>query len=922
MPFNSGTKLGPYEIISVVDTAKASDLYKASDTRLKRTVAIKVFDHHFSDSFVREARAIGSINHPNICALHDIGHEENVDYLVMEYLEGETLAKRLEKGPMDLDEAITVAIAIGDALDKMHREGLTHRALQPSKVMLTAAGPKLLGIRSAEPKPSPEASPGPKSFLPAGDADLPYTPPECLDGKDPDARSDIFAYGAIVYEMITGHKAFEGKSRAVLIASIATADPDPLSKTRPDAPPMLQHIIQRCLAKDPEDRWQTAHDMLVQLRWVAEGGSAPGSAPVRKREKRVRIALALAALLIVALAYPAARYWIGSAEPEAIQFRVPVRGLQPANISISPDGETIALVARPNTGDPAALYIRRTGAVAFTKLAGTDDAAQPFWSPDSHSIGFVVGSRLKRVSVSGGAPKDIGEAQGFSGGAWNREGTILFGSAKGVYRISAEGGKSAAVTTLDAQETGHLWPGFLSDGRHFLYLAWSGQAANRAVFVGELDSKNKTRLPGIESNAVYASPGYIVFHRESSVFAQRFDPGKLALTDEPVHIADEVASSPANGRGNFDVSQTGALLYLQGAGAGANAGRGSIVQNAQWGWVDRTGRPLDLAGEVGSYGDMDLSPDGKLIAVTKQDTASPGADIWVIDWQRAGVPSRLTLDPADDINPVWAPDGKHIAFTSYRKGNADIYVIENGSGVGKEIPLLESASDETVEDWSKDGKYIAYLSGQDNFKDIYALPLADGKPVADKKPFPVVQGHFQKDEPQFSYDGKLLAYTSDRTVPGTFQVYVRTFPAGDQEIAVTVAGGGQPRWKKDGKELYYRDRNGSIMAVEIKAGDRLEAGIPRQLFFPAVSGTEALNPVRHVLAATPDGRRFLLRVTPGSGGTGGGSGNMAVPQVPPTASMSAPGTAAVINTAANLSNISTGLTVIRHWTSALGKAEK
>jgi eukaryotic-like serine/threonine-protein kinase len=919
MPFKPGTKLGPYEILSAVETAKAGDLYKASDTRLKREVAIKVFDRQFSDSFVREARAIGSLNHPNICALHDIGHEEGADFLVMEFLEGETLARRLEKGPLNLDEAITVAIAIGDALDKMHREGVTHRALRPSKVMLTPAGPKLLGIRLAEPKPTPDASLSPKSLLPVSDTDLQYTPPECLDGKDPDARSDIFAYGAIVYEMIAGQKAFEGKSRAVLIASIATADPDPLSKTRPDAPPMLQHIIQRCLAKDPEDRWQTAHDLLVQLRWVAEGGGAPISAPVRKREKRIRVALALAAVLILALAYPAARYWLGSTEPGPFQFRVPIRGLRQDFPSISPDGATIALVARPNTGEPAALYIRRTDSVTFTKLAGTDDASQPFWSPDSRSIGFVVGNRLKQVSVSGGAPKDIGEAQGFSGGAWNREGIILFGSATGVYRISAEGGKSAAVTTLDAQETGHFWPNFLPDGQHFLYLAWSGQAANRALFVGKLDSKDKTRLMAAESNAAYAAPGYIVFHRESSVFAQPFDPKKLEFSGKPVHIADEVVYRSANGCGVFGVSQTGALLYFQ--GLGAPAGRGNIVQNVQWGWVDRTGRPLGLAGESGPYGDMDLSPDGKLIAVTKQDTGSPGADIWVIDWQRAGVVSRLTMDPADDINPVWAPDGKHIAFTSYRKGNADIYVIENGSGVGKEIPLLESPNDEIVEDWSKDGKYIAYLTGQDNFKDIYALPLADGKPDADKKPFPVVQGHFQKDEPQFSYDGKLLAYTSDRTVPGTFQVYVRTFPAGDQEIPITVAGGGQPRWKKDGKELYYRAPDDSIMAVEIKAGARLEAGIPHQLIPFPMRGTQNRNPIRHVLSASPDGQRFLLRVPPSSGGAGGG-GNAAVPEVPALATPSGLPMGALIGTLTNLSPISNGLTVIQHWPSALGKAEK
>jgi hypothetical protein len=919
MSLTPGTKLGPYEIVSAVETAKANKLYKATDTRLKREVAIKVFDNPFSESFEHEAHTIASLSHPNLCALHDVGHEEGVDFLVMEYLEGQTLAERLEKGPMDLGEAISIAISIGDALDNMHREGIVHRAIQPSKIMLTQSGPKLLGMRLAECGQAPEGSPAPNSLVPGSDTDLQYTAPECLDGKDPDARSDIFAYGAMVYEMITGNKAFEGKSRAVLIAAIATADPDPLTKTHPEAPLLLQHIIQRSLAKDPEERWQTVHDMLVQLRWMVEGGGVLGSVPVRKRQKMMRMALAVAALLLVALAYPAARYWLGSSESELFQFRVPVRGLEPADISISPDGKTIALVARPNTGEPTSLYIRPTGSVAFIKLGGTDDAAQPFWSPDSLYIGFLAGGRLKRVSVSGGAPKDIGEAQGFSGGAWNREGTILFGSDKGIFHISAEGGKAAAVTTLDEKETGHFWPSFLPDGQRFLYLAWSGEAANRAVFVGKLDSKDRTKLMAAESNAIYAEPGYIVFHRESSLLAQPFDPKKQAFTGKEVHIADEVASNPAKGQGYFDVSQAGSLLYFQGTGSSGTAGRGDIVQNVQWGWVDRTGQRLDVAGDVGAYGDMDLSPDGKLIAVTKQDTGSPSADIWVIDWQRAGVASRLTLDPADDINPVWAPDGKRIAFTSYRKGNADIYVIENGSGVGKGIPLLESEDDEIVEDWSKDGKYIAYLTGRDNFKDIYALPLADGKPVADKKPFPVVQGQFQKDEPQFSYDGKLLAYTSDRTVPGTFQVYVRTFPEGDQEIAITVDGGGQPRWKQDGKELYYRDSYGSIMAVDIRTGAKLEASIPRQLFLAPRPGSEALNPVRHVLAATPDGRRFLLRIAPGS--SIGGGGNASVPEVPPMAATSVQSPLTAINSLISLRSLSTNLTVIQSWTSALGEAE-
>ena len=914
MPLQPGTKLGPYEIISVVETREDSDLYKASDSRLNREVAVKVFTNRFSDRFQREARTVASLNHPHICLLHDIGHQEGMDFIVLEHLEGQTLAERLRRGALGLDEALTIAVAMADALDKAHGAGVTHRDLQPSKVMLTKMGVKLLDFGITEPKPLADSMVNLKpGTLPGGDASLQYAAPEYLEGKNPDARSDIFAFGDILYEMVTGKKAFEGKSRAVLIAAIATADPDPLSAAQPAAPPLLQHIVERCLAKDPEDRWQTAHDLLVQLRWLAEGGeTSAGKALVSGKDKLIGMALVAAGILFLALAVPAALYLRGPSEPEPFQFRVPVLGLSSADIALSPDGQMIALVARPNTGEPASLYVRRVGAVTFQRLGGTDDASQPFWSPDSRFIGFLAGGRLKSMSASGGAPKDISEAQGFSGGAWNREGTILFGSAKGLYRVSAEGGQPSTVTTIDSQETGHFWPNFLPDGRHFLYLAWSGQAASRAVFVGSLDSKEKKRLLSAESNAAYAAPGYVVFHREASLFAQPFNPGKLALTGEPVHIADQVSSNPANGRGSFDVSQNGSLLYFQ--GTSAPAGRGQILaSNVQWIWIDRSGSLGERAGNPGPYGDFDLSPDGKLIAVTKQDTGSPGADIWVIDWQRAGVSYRQTLDPSDDINPVWSPDGRQIAFTTYRKGNADIYTVDYGTGVGKEMPLLESASDERVEDWSKDGKYIAYLSGQDNFKDIYALPMANGKPDADKKPFPVVQGRFQKDEPQFSYDGKWLAYTSDRTVPGTFQVYVRSFPSGDQEIAVSTAGGGQPRWRKDGKELYYRSGD-NIMAVEIKGGDKLEAGIPYLLFGTPSRFQNQRDPLRHLLAVTPDGRRFLPG---GISGAGTGSGDTRVPQAPMVAST----VVSALEVSAR-GGLFSGLTVIQNWTSALGKADK
>ena len=506
---------------------------------------------------------------------------------------------------------------------KAHGQGVAHRGLNPSKVMLTKSGVKLLDF----------------GMLPANGENLQYTAPEGLEGKDAGPRGDVFAFGAILYEMVTGKKAFDGRSRAVLIAAIATADPEPLPHAA------LQHVVQRCLEKDPEDRWQTAHDLLIRLRWLAESGASAGAqTPSGDKKKLIRIWGAAAALLIAGLAYPAALYLRGPAEPAAFQLRIPTRGLiGSADFALSPDGQTVVVALQPDTGQPSSLYIRPVGAVTFQKLGGTNDASQPFFSPDSRFVAFTTGGRLKKVSVAGGSPQDIAAAPGFSGGAWNRDGTILFGSAKGIYRVSDQGGTPAAVSTPDAPESGHYWPSFLPDGQHFVYLAWSEQAANRALFIGQLGSKARTRLMSAESNAEYAEPGYLVFHREGSLFAQAFDAKKLALKGDPVHLADEVSSSGENGRGDYDVSQNGVLLYSQ--GQSGRSGRGNANTNVQMGWLDRSGAKIADAGDPESYGDLDLSPDGKLIAVTKEDAGSPGADIWVIDWQRAGVATRFDAGP-------------------------------------------------------------------------------------------------------------------------------------------------------------------------------------------------------------------------------------------------------------------------------------
>jgi serine/threonine protein kinase/Tol biopolymer transport system component len=935
MPLSPGIRLGPYEVLSPIGAGGMGEVYKATDTRLNRTVAIKVLPPHWvrdpemKQRFDREAQTIASLTHPHICTLHDIGSEHRegqqpIDYLVMEHLEGQTLAKRLERGALPLDEALKVGIAIADALDCAHRAGIVHRDLKPANVMLTPTGPKLLDFGLAKtadtgrppsspsglsPAPPPPTTPARPSVTAQGMivGTLQYMAPEQIEGAQADARSDIFAFGAIFHEMVTGARAFEGKNRALLIAAIATLELDPISKTQRAAPPALDHVAQRCLAKDPEDRWQTAHDLAVQLKWIASGGVASTQpATDVKSNKKMSLFIAAALVLLAVTAGPAIMYLRGSQDAEAFQFRIPVAGLSEADIALSPDGQMIALVARPNAQEASSLFVRLVGATTFRKLAGTDDATLPFWSPDSRTIAFAAGGRLKRVDATGGAPKDLGEAVGFAGGAWSPDNVILFGSAKGLFRVS-EGGATEQITSVEKPEAGHLWPSFLPDGRRFVYFVSSDDAANRAVFVGSLASKDKIKLMSADSNAV-SVPGYLVFHREATLFAYPFDGQRL--TGDPIYIADRLAVSSANGRGHFAVSQNGVLLYAQNAGAGGGpTGRAQVVINAVIGWSDKTGKQLGLAAEQGTYGDFDLSPDGKFVAVTRQESG-PTSDIWVIDWERALVPTRLTRDPADDLNPVWSPTGDRIAFTTFRKGNGDVYV-KNANGVGDETPLLSSAVDEQVEDWSKDGKFLAYKLGQGAYDDLYVLPLTG----EDKKPIAVVTGPYKKDEAQFSYDGKWLAYTSNES--GTFEVYVDSFPNKGEHLRVSaLGGGGQPRWTRDGKTLYYRGPDGAAMAVDLKVGTRLEAAAARRIFPSFTTAPSSRDPARHQWNVTPDGLRFLVRYANNSaaGFLDGRSGATPIP-------FNAPGALAATQAGAQ-AFISSGLTVIRNWPAVAGKAGK
>jgi Tol biopolymer transport system component len=929
---STGSRLGPYAILEPIGAGGMGEVYKATDTRLDRVVAIKVLPPHWAENaemkerFEREARTIASLKHPHICVLHDIGEQDGTGFLVMEYLEGETLTRRLERGPLELDEALNVAIGIADALDKAHRQGVVHRDIKPSNVMLTEGWPKLLDFGLAKIRPSshpsghllpegeghsrnvsplppgeggrakrepdrakPQERPGEGPITTPGAilGTLQYMAPEQIEGIEADARTDIFAFGAVVYEMVTGKKAFEGKSQVLLMSAIAASDPEPLSKTQPATPAALEHVVKTCMAKDPKDRWQTARDLLAELEWVAEGGAETVvathiPASLRKRQRVLRALLVVAVLAAAATAWPAALYWRGPAETE-FRFRTPIvysaqpgtGSVSPAavgNFAVSPDGRSIVYVTQYVTQqqvESPMLFVRPIGSVTPQRLAGTEGASLPFWSADSRSIGFVAGGILKKVELGGGLPQDICPAPEFAGGAWNVEGTIVFGSPKGLLRVAAQGGKPEGITTLDKAETGHIWPHFLPDGNHYLYLAWSGEASNRAIFAGALDSKDKTKIMAAESKAAYTDPGFLLFGREKTLVAQPFNTKKRILSGEPVRVADEIQFDRANGQG-FSVSQNGVLAYYFSEAAPTNAGIAD--PDLQLAWADRMGQ-TETVGPPGKYRGVSLSPDGKnRIAVHRHDGS--GGDVFVVEPKPLETLRQLTFETSHDNSmPIWSPDGKRIVYASLQKGKWGLYQ-RNSDGTGTEERLFEDELPKAPMSWSPDGKRIVFwVQDPQNNGDLWVLDMENEK---DRKATPFIHSSFNETHAQISPDGKWIAYTSNKTQARN-EIFVQPFPSLSDVFKVSDNGGNWPRWRNDSKELYYHSIGtlgnrgvqqpgiltvGPFYAVSIGVtGNALEPKKPRQILlaFPRYNAPHTGGSY-HTYDVSPDGQKVLLFV--------------------------------------------------------------
>ncbi|HEY2018589.1 MAG TPA: protein kinase, partial [Bryobacteraceae bacterium] len=780
MILTAGDRLGPYQIVSLVGAGGMGEVYRARDTRLDRTVAIKILSAEIDTSasreqFDREARAISSLTGPNICTLFDVGTQNDRAFLVMEYLEGETLAERLSRGPLPIRKVLEYSIQIAEALDQVHRQGLIHRDLKPGNVMLTKSGVKLLDFGLARIARNPEWLSGgtdlTHTLTTAGPllGTCQYVAPELLAGAKPDTRCDIFAFGAVLYEMITGRRAFDGKTQAITIANILERDPPPLTVPEADgrhvAP--LEHLVRTCLLKDPDERRQTAHDIVLELRWLAEQDAPPPEAARPSAQRRLWAAWIAAGLLLLVLVLGTALVLVRRSErrvqPLKLSLLPPERAAFVATSlpAISPDGRRVVFAA--STDGKTQLWVRDLDSSSPWALAGTDAAFNPFWSPDSNEVAFFATGKLRKVKLTGGPSLVVCEAMQGRGGSWSRNGVILFApsTTDGLYRVPSGGGKPEGVTTLDsaAGEVSHRWPWFLPDGRHFLYTGRNAEPAKTAIYVGDLESKQKQRIRNVVSNAVYSPPGFLLFVSERALMAEPFDAARLRSTGELLHIADQVDLIVANLQGSFSASETGALAYYSGDG-----GR----SNSQLTWFDRTGQKLGTVGEPGSFVKPVISPDGGTLAVDRLDPQSGAYDVWQYDLGR-GSPTRFTFGARQNGYPVWSPDGASIAFAANHGGHYQIYRKSAGSGA-KEEALLESPLDKFPSDWSRDGRYLIYYQIDPVTKyDIWALPL-----TGDRKPFPVLDSPFNEHRATLSPDVRWLAYSSDET--GRDEVYVQSFP--------------------------------------------------------------------------------------------------------------------------------------------------
>ncbi|HVT04413.1 MAG TPA: protein kinase [Thermoanaerobaculia bacterium] len=838
MALAPGSRLGPYEITSRLGAGGMGEVYQAVDTRLDRNVAVKVLSSELAHSgqvqlrFEREAKTISQLNHPNICTLHDVGHESGTSYLVMELLDGETLADRIARGPLSLADVVRYGSQIAEGLDRAHRAGVIHRDLKPSNIMITKSGAKLLDFgmaKTAVIEVNPEGATHHQPLTQEGTilGTIQYMAPEQLEGMEADARTDIFALGAVLYEMVTGKRAFRGKTRTSLMAAIAGSEPSAITSAQPLAPTSLEHVITRCLEKNPEDRWQSAHDIAEELKWSGSVVSErAASLPARW------LWLSLAVLAIVAAASSALYLFQRVRKPEAFSFSImPPHGYSISAPAISPDGRDIAFEAWADGGERS-LWVRRAGSVdpvRITEKGSLSRPSLPFWSPDGKWIGFVDLDNLMKVSAGGGRPEVICRGVSDAAGAsWSKSGTILFGTTKedGLFRVAASGGEPVRVTSLDRsrRETLHYWPKFLDDGDHFLFLRHTVSEQKNEIYAGALSKPVKKFLVKADSLLGEAN-GHLLFVRDGAIYAQPFDQKKLELTGELRKVVDDVFYSEDAVGSYAGVSSRGAMVYLPAS---------NETSTVEIGWYDRNGRLTEKLFEAVNVAALRLSADETKLVMLKLNPRKGAYDVYSRDLAR-GVETRLTAGLSNHRQPLWSRSGDRVFFSSDRDGMYDLYSVPD-EGASTPSLILKSGEYKIPSDLSPDGRFLLVNNGSTNATiDLWLVPLVPGQ-----SPRPLIATEGIDGGGRFSPDGKSILYTSD--VSGRFETYVRPFPEG-RAVQVSTEGGGRlfsqlsggeryaAEWTADGSAIVFISPDRSLMSVPIaRTPSGLQPGKPTLLF--------------------------------------------------------------------------------------------
>jgi Tol biopolymer transport system component len=801
------------------------EVYKARDTRLDRTVAIKVSKEQFSERFAREARAIAALNHPHICQLYDVGP----DYLVMEYVGGSPL-----KGPLALEQAIKYAGQICDALDAAHRKGITHRDLKPANIMVTKAGVKLLDFGLAR----MASGAGDETVTMAVMGTPAYMAPEQWEGKPGDARSDIYAFGCVLYEMLSGKRVMQERSTV--------------------GPATVEHILKGCLEKDPDDRWQSVRD----IRRILTLPAPPVQAQAARHWKWIGIA---AATVLVAAAFLTVWRERAPVADDVVSFAVyppdktafsadPNVTLNVPQFALSPDGRMLAFVANSPGGAPM-LWLRPLAEVNSHVLPGTENANRPFWSPDNRWLGFYSDGKVKKVPAAGGAVQAVAETRSdFRGGAWGPDNTILFGSgAEPVYRVDAARGEVKPATTLGSSPERNIYPTFLPDGRHFLYVLQNSLPEQTGIYAGSLDEKIKKMLLHVNTSVAYApgirsQGGYLLFVDGDKLMGQAFDPAQLAVQG-PIFLLAEHAGHNTAYASAVSASPAGPLAYA-----------GTISQNGHLTWFDRGGNALTTAGPEGEYTDFHLSPDEKSLATSLVDARTGTIDIWMNDLKRNN-PSRFSSGRFVTATPFWSADGARLVYRSFQTGIVALYQRSAGGGGGEESVLSFEAeraaqigsTSLVPTDWSPDGANVMFsVPSPASGNDLWILPLK-----GDKKPVKFLATPAEELHGNFSPNGRYVAYTSNES--GRFEVYVQTFPLSDRKWQVSTSGGYEPRWRADEREIYYLSEDRKLMAVPVGAGPQFD--VPVTLFQTRVGA--GITAFRTHYVPSRDGKRFLVNTLSG-----------------------------------------------------------